>query len=120
MQSVRRWAAMGLAALCLVSALCLAGCTSEQLSSAVVKPAKYAHYTCHEIETTGAVEAARERELKALIEKAEQGAGGKFAATVAYRSEYLSVQGKLRELEAAAVDKNCKMAWRTASEQAVQ
>lgn len=115
MQRVRQ-----LAVGCLVSAFCLAGCTSEQLSSAVVKPAKYSHFTCKEIETTGVGEVRRERELKELIEKAEQGAGGKLAAAVAYQSEYLSVQGKLRELEAAAVDKNCKMSWRTASEQAVQ
>ena len=69
---------------------------------------------------TGHAEASRERELKALMDKAAQGPGGELAIAMAYRGEYLSVQGNLRELEAAAVEKNCKMPWRTVSEQAVR
>lgn len=98
----------------------LAGCTSDQMSSAIVKPAKYSIYNCDQIATAGRAEAARERELKALMDKATQGPGGQLAIALAYKGEYLTAQGNLRELEAAAVDKNCQMPWRTESERAVR
>jgi hypothetical protein len=103
-----------------VIATSLAGCTNTQLSSAIVKPGKYSIYNCDQMATAGRAEAQRERELKALIDKAGQGPGGELAITLAYRGEYLTTQGNLRELEAAAVEKNCKMPWRTESERAVQ
>jgi hypothetical protein len=98
----------------------LTGCASEQLSSAMVKPAKYSSYNCDQLASTGSTQVTRERELKTLIDKAGQGPGGEFAITLAYRNEYLQTQGNLRELEAAAIEKNCKMPWRTESERAVQ
>jgi hypothetical protein len=103
-----------------VLAAVLAGCSTEQLSSVAVRPAKYSIYNCDQLATAGAAEAKRESELKGLMEKAAQGPGGEFAITVAYRNEYLVTQGNLRELEAAAVEKKCKMPWRTISEQAVR
>jgi hypothetical protein len=108
----------------LIAIVCLAvsltGCTSEQLSSTMVKPGKFSIYNCDQIAANGRAQVSRERELKALIDKAAQGPGGELAIALAYRNEYLSVQGDLRELEAAAVDKKCKMTWRTESERAVQ
>lgn len=98
----------------------LAGCTSDQISSTMVKPAKYSIYNCDQIATTGRAQATRERELKALMDKAAQGPGGELAIALAYKSEYIVTQGNLRELEAAAVDKNCAMPWRTESERAVR
>ncbi len=103
-----------------VMAIGLGGCTNVQVSSMMVKPGKYSIYNCDQIATAGRQLVTRERELKALIDKAAQGAGGQVAIVLAYRNEYLEVQGSLRELEAAAVDKNCKTPWRTDSERAVQ
>jgi hypothetical protein len=62
----------------------------------------------------------RESELKELIDKAAQGPGGELAIALAYRNEYLTTKGNLRELEAAAVEKNCQITWRTESERAVR
>ncbi len=104
----------------LITAGVLAGCTSDQVASTIVRPAKYSIYNCDQMAQTGRAEASRERELKALMDKAAQGPGGELAIAMAYRNEYLTVQGNLRELEAAAVEKNCKMPWRTVSEQAVR
>lgn len=98
----------------------LAGCSTEQLTSVAVRPAKYSIYNCEQLATAGAGEVKRESELKSLMEKAAQGPGGGLAIAVAYRNEYLVTQGNLRELEAAAVEKKCKMPWRTISEQAVR
>jgi len=103
-----------------VLALGLAGCASEQVSTAIVRPAKYSIYNCDQLAIAGHEQVARERELRALMDKAAQGPGGELAITLAYRNEYLTTQGNLRELEAAAVDKNCKMPWRTDSERAVR
>lgn len=101
-------------------ALGLAGCTSDQMSSAIVKPAKYSIYNCDQLAAAGREQVTREGELKALMDKAAQGPGGELAIALAYKNEYLTTQGNLRELEAAAVDKNCKMPWRTDSERAVR
>lgn len=98
----------------------LTGCTTDQMSSAIVKPGKFSIYTCDQIADAGRAQVTRERELKALMDKAARGPGGEMAITLAYRGEYLTVQGNLRELEAAAVEKNCKMPWRTDAERAVQ
>jgi hypothetical protein len=107
--------------LSLISGLALlSGCTSADLSSAIVKPAKYSIYNCDQMATAGRAEVTRERQLKELMDKAAQGPGGELAIALAYRGEYLTTQGNLRELEAAAVDKGCKMPWRTESERAVR
>lgn len=98
----------------------LAGCANETISGLMVKPGKYANYTCEEMAMVGGGFAKRERELQALMDKAAQGAGGEVAIAIAYKSEFLSTQGHLRELEAAAVAKDCKISWRSLSEGAVQ
>jgi hypothetical protein len=104
----------------IVGLLVLTGCASEQLSSTMVKPAKYSVYNCDQIAAAGRAEVSRERQLKELMDKAAQGPGGELAIALAYRGEYLSTQGNLRELEAAAADKGCRMPWRTDSEWAVR
>jgi hypothetical protein len=73
----------------------LTGCTTDQMSSAIVKPGKFSIYTCDQIADAGRAQVTRERELKALMDKAAQGPGGEMAITLAYRGEYLTVQGNL-------------------------
>ncbi|MEX0753010.1 MAG: hypothetical protein WD073_08810 [Xanthobacteraceae bacterium] len=49
----------------------------------------------------------RERELKTLIDRAEQGMLGSVVAATAYRSDYLKAQGELKLLAETAQRKNC-------------
>jgi hypothetical protein len=94
----------------------LAGCSSESL----VRPGRYGYYNCEQIAMTGKERASREAELKGLMQKASQGPGGELAIALAYRTEYITVQGELKELESAAATKKCNTPWRPISEQVVR
>ena len=49
----------------------------------------------------------RQRELKELIDKAEQAAGGQIVSVLAYRSDYVAVNEELQVIDSAVRDKNC-------------
>ena len=107
-----------------VAAVCaaafLAGCSyNDDMASAIVAPGKYQLYTCADLTSRGRETAKRERELKALMEKSEQGAGGALVNILAYRTEYLTARGELMQMEAAASAKNCA-SFLSISERAVQ
>jgi hypothetical protein len=106
----------GALAAALVIAL-LAGCSSVE--DAFVAPGKFNLYNCDQIVEQGRASTVRERELKALMEKAAKGTGGGVVNTLAYRSDYLSVKGDLKELETAAIEKKCEMRWRSVSERSM-
>ena len=95
-----------------VAAVCaaafVAGCSyNDDMASAIVAPGKYQLYTCADLTIRGRDAAKRERELKALMEKSEQGSGGALVNVLAYRTEYLTARGELMQMEAAASAKNC-------------
>ena len=95
-----------------VAAVCaaafVAGCGyNDELASAIVAPGKYNLYTCEDLTHLGRDAAERERELKALMEKSEQGSGGALVNVLAYRTEYLTARGELMQLQAAASAKHC-------------
>ena len=97
----------------LFAGACLAGCAAQNgapddsMSSYMVSPGKYQLYNCAQMAALEPPLRTREGELIVLIAKAESGPGGAFAATLAYRSEYLQVRGELAELGRAAAAKNC-------------
>jgi len=94
------------AAVC--AAVCVAGCSyNDDIASAIVAPGKYQLNTCEDLTIRGRDTAKRERELKALMEKSEQGTGGTLVNILAYRTEYLTARGELMQLEAAASARNC-------------
>ena len=49
----------------------------------------------------------RQRELKELIDKAEQDAGGQIVSVLAYRSDYVAVNEELQVIDSTARDKKC-------------
>jgi len=96
--------AMCLAPLALCAAL--AGCAFET-PLILADPGKYAYYNCEQLAAANKTQTVRERELKELIDKAEQGAGGVVVSVLAYRSDYLAVNEDLRVIESTARSKNC-------------
>jgi hypothetical protein len=109
------------AAAALALAAGLAGCgVNDELASAMVQPGKYTLYTCQDMTLRAREAAARERELKDLMEKAEKGSGGGLVNTLAYRNDYLTARGEVIELERAAAAKNCGTAFKSVSERAVR
>ena len=103
-------------------ALMVAGCSAvdnDSMSSLMVSPGKYSLYRCNELAEQGKTRVERVQELEVLMEKAAQGPGGEVANALAYRSEYLTARGELKELEVAAIEKKCDMPWRSVSDRSM-
>lgn len=94
----------------LLAALALSGCANDDtMSFLLVSPGKFILYTCPELVTAGRQMAQRDRQLESLMAKAGQGAGGQFVNTVAYRQEYLTNRGEIKDLRAEAKQKQCTL-----------
>jgi hypothetical protein len=87
--------------------LLLAGCAAESVDLLFVKPGRFDYLNCAEIATATQGAAAREADLKILIDRAERESFGVIIAAASYRSEYLRAQGELKLLAEAARNKNC-------------
>jgi hypothetical protein len=90
----------------LLLALSVAGCAIEA-PLFVADTGKYQFYNCEQLANSAKVQAVRQRDLKELIDKAEQGTAGVVVSVIAYRSDYVAVTEDLRVIEMTARDKNC-------------
>jgi hypothetical protein len=84
----------------------LAGCAAESVDL-FVRPGRFNYLNCTEIAAATRTTAAREQELKTLIERAEKETFGVLVAAAAYRSDLLRTQGELKQLAETAQDKKC-------------
>jgi hypothetical protein len=97
-------------ALVLTLLLCAVGCASSdgQFSAMLfADPGKYQYKSCDEIANAALNAAARQKMLRELIAKAEQGTAGPFVSTIAYRGEYRTVSEELVVIEDTARAKKC-------------
>jgi hypothetical protein len=86
----------------------LAGCTSAVEGPLLFSDAgKYQYHNCDQLAAAAKSQMAREQELKMLIDKAEQGAGGFLVSMMAYKTDYIAVEEDLRVIETTARSKNC-------------
>lgn len=90
----------------LLLGLSVAGCAMEA-PLFVADSGKYQYYNCEQLEKARTTQTTRQRELKELIDKAEQGAGGQIVSVLAYRSDYVAVNEDLQVIEATAREKRC-------------
>ena len=90
----------------------LAGCasTSSGLDEATFfsDPATYALYDCKQLATVRDAQAKRVEELQGLMTKAETGVGGSVVAEVAYRSDYVAAQAKLKRANQTWEQNRCE------------
>jgi hypothetical protein len=84
-----------------------AACTGDITGYSVVTQDKYAIMNCPDIINHRTALTAQEKNLSALVEKAEAAPGGFIAGTLAYRSELAETRMKLRLARDAAAQKNC-------------
>jgi len=98
---------MGLAALAAGALAAHPAAAQLDLPSLHADPSKYLLYQCPQLAAARPPLLRRKQELEALMAKAEAGPGGALASTLAYRSDYLAVQGDLQNLEARARTLNC-------------
>ena len=96
----------------LIFSALLAACASEisnpLMGGAFVDPGKYEFFSCEQIADHRKGVAAREQQLKVLMDKAEKGAGGAVVNVIAYKGEYVMAQDELKLIDATARDKKCK------------
>lgn len=93
----------------LAAALPLAGCQtmSDPLGTIAASPGQYDYYDCPAIERAAIDILKRQRELRGLIARANQGPAGGFISATTYEPEYVTLRGKMNELRRAAVEKKC-------------
>jgi len=95
-------------ALLSLTAVALGGCgLGDGAGAMFVDPGHYSAYHCNELVARWKVLVARESELRGLMDKAREGAGGGLIGSLAYRSDYDSVVTEERLVQRAAADKNC-------------
>ncbi|HTZ02392.1 MAG TPA: twin-arginine translocation pathway signal [Xanthobacteraceae bacterium] len=114
-RSVTAIAALALAGF----ALC--GCSMNNgAGSLLVDPSLYSAYHCNDLTAQSKVLAAREKELRALMERADQGVGGAVISSLAYRSDYETVLSEERLLQRTAVEKKCNATPQFQSDQVIR
>jgi hypothetical protein len=96
----------------------LAGCANTVSSLTMfADPGKYEFHSCEQLASERKTLATREQELRLLMDKAEQGAGGTVVNVLAYKSDHVAASEELKLLELAARSKNCETPanWRSNS-----
>ena len=105
-----------MAGIVLLGAMLTACSSSGDTSfSLFAEPGKYQYYTCPQIAAEMKRWTAREQELKALMDRADQSAGGAAVGVIAYKAEYVAAGEELQSLDSAARSKNCAQeeTWRS-------
>jgi hypothetical protein len=87
----------------------LSGCATSGDSSVTLlaDPGKYQYSSCEQMALQRKTWTTREQELKQLMDRAEQGAGGAVVNALAYKADYVAATEELKMLERAARSKHC-------------
>ena len=90
-------------------AAALGGCATAAnvVGDPFVAPAKFQYLRCEDIAKRLASDQAKERELRALMDRASTGTGGGAVNALVYGPDLGTMQAELRQLRQAAVDKRC-------------
>jgi hypothetical protein len=90
------------------AAIALTGCGPDLgPGTMMVDPGRYSVYHCNDLAARWKVLVAREKELRGLMDKANDGGVGALIGSVAYRSDYESVMTEERLIQREAADKKC-------------
>jgi hypothetical protein len=112
----RAVAGVALAGVALAASL-LAACStsSESGVSLFAEPGKYQYHSCEQIAEAMKNYSARRQELKTLMDRAEQSAGGAAVGFIAYKAEYVATGEELESMQSSARSKNCAQdqTWRS-------
>ncbi len=73
----------------------------------VKDPGKYDYHNCEQLAEQRKKAADRELELKLLMDKAEQAAGGAAVSVIAYQGDYIMAREELKVIDATARGKKC-------------
>jgi hypothetical protein len=97
----------------------LAACStsSDTSFSLFADPGKYQFYTCVQLAAEQKSWVLRQKDLKALIDKADQSPGGAAVGFIAYKSDYVAASEELDQIHSAARSKKCEgeESWRSST-----
>ena len=85
-----------------------AGC-STSLDTYLVDPARYSAYHCKQLADRLKELQTRETDLRNLMDKASEGAGGTVIVGMSYRADYEKNVGEEKVLRRTAADKKCAL-----------
>ena len=109
--------------LCAVAAaaVALAGCGgSNGPGTWLVDPGRYEAYHCNDLVTRWKALTDREKELRALMDKASQSGTGAVVGAVAYRPDYESVLTEEKLVQHEANEKKCELTTTFQSDQSIR
>ena len=99
----------------------LAGCgLSNGPGTLFVDPGRYEAYHCNDLVTRWKQLTNREKELRALMDKASQSGTGAVVGAVAYRADLESVLTEEKLVQREASDKNCELTKSFQSDQSIR
>jgi hypothetical protein len=90
----------------------LVGCASGGLDERTffVDPARYDQYDCTQLETVRSTTTRQLDDVQRLMHKAETGVGGALISEMAYRTDYVTLQGRVKAIDVAYEDRRCAVA----------
>jgi len=96
----------------LLVAMCalVAGCATSDGPYFFADAGKYQFHSCEQLATASKQKHERQRELKELIDKAEQAVGGQIVSVLAYRSDYVAVNEEVQVIDSTVREKKCAVA----------
>ena len=105
----------------LLAAVALAGCglSEHTASTLMVDPGHYEGYHCNELVAQWQKLEAREKDLRSLMERAQEG-GNAVIGTVTYRADYETVLGEQKVLQRTAAEKKCTLVPAYQSDQTIR
>jgi hypothetical protein len=108
-------------ALLVLAAFALAGCgAGNDAGSLMIDPGRYSFYHCNDLAARWKVLAAREKELRGLMDKANESGGGAVIGSLAYRTDYETTLSDERLLQQTAAEKNCGLTAQFQSDQDIR
>jgi hypothetical protein len=99
----------------------LAGCgLGNGPGSFLVDPGRYEAYHCNDLVTRWKQLTDREKDLRALMDKASQSGTGAVVGAVAYRSDYEGVLTEEKLVQRQAAEKKCELTTTFQSDQSIR
>ena len=103
------------------AAMTLAGCGfGNGPGSFLVDPGRYEAYHCNDLVTRWKQLTDRERDLRALMDKASQSGTGAVVGAVAYRADFESVLTEEKLVQREAAEKKCELTTTFQSDQSIR
>jgi hypothetical protein len=100
----------GLATICMAGiASACAGTPDNDAFSIYAAPGKYDFLDCAGITNRLKAQSARETQLRELMSRANEAAGGSVVSAIAYQDDFNTVRADLRALRKAAEEKRCSI-----------